>query len=313
MSGDSEIVQSGNPTEPATPLPDGIDGDHPMKTLLAKLRLYWPLTKSLQTGLLLSTGLAGYMSARCPVTHWYDFFGLGVSLFMAIAGSTILNMWYDRDLDSVMDRTHHRPLASGLVAQQEALRLGVALSIPGVGLAAAMSPLYGLIVFAGLFFDVVVYTLWLKRRTCWSIVWGGISGGMPILAGRAFGLGTVDGIGILLALAVLFWIPTHILTFSMRYFDDYKAARIPTFPSTYGFAVTRATIAISSVIAAQSIGSAAVLIGVEWGFVRLLAVLSAGLLLLATASTFRPSERVNFGLFKYASLYMLSAMVLLSI
>ncbi len=176
-----------------------------------------------------------------------------------------------------------------------------------------MDPLYGLIVFAGLFFDVVVYTLWLKRRTCWSIVWGGISGGMPILAGRAFGTGHIDGIGILLALAVLFWIPTHILTFAMRYFDDYQAAKIPTFPSTYGFHSTRITIAISSVIAALCISAAGILIGMQWGFVRLLAVLSAGLMLLAAATVFRPTERVNFGLFKYASLFMLSAMILLSI
>ena len=284
-----------------------------MNAAFAKLRLYWPLTKSLQTALLLSTGLAGYMSARCPVLHWYDLLGLGLSLFMAIAGSTILNMWYDRDIDSVMNRTHHRPLADGRVSPNDALRLGLVLSALGVGSAGLMDPLYGLIVLAGLFFDVVVYTLWLKRRTCWSIVWGGISGGMPILAGRAFGLGTVDGIGVLLALAVLFWIPTHILTFSMRYRDDYSAAGIPTFPSTYGLPVTRAAIAVSSVVAALCISAAGVLIGVEWGFVRLLAVLSAGLLLLAIASTFRPSERVNFGLFKYASVYMLSAMILLSI
>ena len=284
-----------------------------MKAALERLRLYWALTKSLQTGLLLSTGLAGYMSARCPVLHWTDLLGLGLSLFMAIAGSTVLNMWYDRDIDSVMNRTHHRPLADGRVPPNQALRVGLVLSALGVGLAGLMDPLYGLIVLAGLFFDVVVYTLWLKRRTCWSIVWGGISGGMPILAGRAFGLGHVDGIGILLALAVLFWIPTHILTFSMRYQDDYTAAGIPTFPSTYGLAATRATIAMCSVIAALSIGFAGVLIGVEWGFVRLLAVLSAGLLLLAIASTIRPSERINFGLFKYASVYMLSAMILLSI
>jgi protoheme IX farnesyltransferase len=281
--------------------------------LKSKIRLYWPLTKSLQTGLLLSTGLAGYMSARCPVMHWYDFLGLALSLFLAIAGSTIINMWYDRDIDSVMNRTHHRPLASGLVSPAEALRLGLILSVVGVGLAVLMSPLYGLIVFAGLFFDVVIYTLWLKRRTCWSIVWGGISGGMPILAGRAFGLGHVDGIGILLMLAVLFWIPTHILTFSMRYFDDYQTARIPTFPTTYGFHATRLAIAVSSVIAALAIGFAGTLIGMQWGFVRLLAVLSAGLFLLAVASVYRPTERVNFGLFKYASLYMLSAMILLSI
>jgi protoheme IX farnesyltransferase len=136
---------------------------------------------------------------------------------------------------------------------------------------------------------------------------------MPILAGRAFGLGYVDGIGILLTLAVLFWIPTHILTFSMRYFDDYRAAKIPTFPSTYGFHVTRTTIAISSILAALSIAGAGFLIGMEWGYLRLLAVLSSGLFLLAVASVLRPTERVNFGLFKYASLYMLSAMILLSL
>jgi len=284
-----------------------------LKTILAKLRLYWSLTKSLQTMLLLSTGLAGYMSARCPVMHWYDFLGLGFSLFLAIAGSTILNMWYDRDIDAVMNRTHHRPLADGRVGPNEALRLGLVLSLLGVGLAVLMSPLYGLVVFAGLFFDVVVYTLWLKRRTCWSIVWGGISGGMPILAGRAFGTGSIDGVGILLALAVLFWIPTHILTFAMRYSDDYRSAKLPTFPSTYGFQVTRLTIAVSSVIAALSIGAAGILIGMEWGFIRLLAVLSAGLMLLAAATVFRPSEKVNFSLFKYASVFMLSAMILLSI
>ena len=284
-----------------------------LKSILSKIHLYWPLTKSLQTGLLLSTGLAGFMSARCPVMHWYNFLELGLSLFLAIAGSTILNMWYDHDIDKVMNRTHHRPLADGRLAPAEALRLGLVLSVLGVSLAIWMAPLYGLIVFAGLFFDVVVYTLWLKRRTCWSIIWGGISGGMPILAGRVFGLGQIDGIGILLAVAVLFWIPTHILTFSMRYIDDYQSAKIPTFPSTYGFATTRLTIAVSSVIAALSIASAGILIGVQWGFVRLLAVLSAGLFLLAAASVFRPTERVNFGLFKYASLYMLSAMILLSI
>jgi protoheme IX farnesyltransferase len=263
--------------------------------------------------LLLSTGLAGYMSARCPVTHWYDFLGLGLSLYLSIAGSTILNMWYDRDLDAVMNRTHHRPLADGRVAPSEALRLGLALSGLGVSLSFAMDRLYGGIVLAGLVFDVIVYTIWLKRRTAWSIVWGGIAGGMPILAGRVYGIGAIDGVGILLALGVLFWIPTHILTFAMRYFDDYGAARIPTFPSTYGLPPTRLAIALSSAVAALAIGLAGILIGMEWGFVRLLAVLSGGLLMLAAVSVFKPAEHLNFGLFKYASLYMLSAMVLLSL
>ena len=189
-----------------------------MKAMKAKLRLYWPLIKSLQTGLLVFTGLAGYMSARCPIFNLPTMAGVFVSLAAAISGSTILNMWWDRDIDARMSRTQKRPLASGQIDPGEALRVGLALSVLGVGLAAAIDLLYGLIVFAGLFFDVVVYTMWLKRRTCWSIVWGGMSGGMPILAGRALGLGYVDEIGILLSLGILFWIPTHILSFSMRYY-----------------------------------------------------------------------------------------------
>jgi len=116
---------------------------------------------------------------------------------------------------------------------------------------------------------------------------------------------------ILLALAVLFWIPTHILTFSMRYHDDYQRAGIPTFPSVYGNHVTQIIIAISSVIAAIMMIIAAYGIGLTFGYLRLMAVLSFGLLLLAVASAAKPSERTNFGLFKYASLYMLSAMMLL--
>ncbi len=285
---------------------------HMILALRARLRLYWPLIKSLQTGLLLSTGLAGYLSAHRPADLG-ELLGLAASLFLAISGSTILNMWYDHDIDTVMKRTHNRPLASGKVSRREAFWLGLGLSTAGVGMALAMDALYGLVVFAGLFFDVVVYTIWLKRRTCWSIVWGGIAGGMPILAGRVLATGQIDLVGLLLSMAVLFWIPTHILTFSMRYHADYQAARVPTFPSTYGFEATRAVIALSAMIAAASIGVAGVTIGVQAGALRLMAVLSSGLLLLSFATVFRPSERVNFSLFKYASLYMMASMILLSV
>lgn len=280
-----------------------------IKRLKATFRLYWPLVKSLQTGLLVFTGLAGFMSAQCPVLHPLRLAGLLLSLVAAISGSTVLNMLWDRDIDAKMRRTQQRPLASGRIAPREALWVGLGLSALGVGLALAMDRLYGLIIFAGWFFDVLVYTVWLKRRTCWSIVWGGISGGMPVLAGRALGLGGVDWIGLLLAAGVLLWIPTHILTFSLRYFDDYRAAGVPTFPSTYGARVTRIVIAISSILAALAMGLAAWGISISWGVVRLLGVLSVGLLLLAFLETFRPSERSSFGLFKYASVYMLAAMI----
>jgi heme o synthase len=283
-----------------------------LQRIYTKARAFLPLIKSLQTGLLLSTGVAGYLSAH-TAPKLDVLLGLSISLFLAISGSTVLNMWYDCDIDIVMNRTHNRPLAAGRVTKREALWLGLALSLGGVAWAVALDGLYGLVVFAGLFFDVVIYTIWLKRRTSWSIVWGGISGGMPILAGRVLAIGHVDVIGLLLTMAVLFWIPTHILTFSMRYFDDYRAARVPTFCSSYGFEATRAIIALAAIIAAASIGVAGVMIGVQAGALRLMAVLSSGLLLLSFASVFHPSEKVNFSLFKYASIYMLASMILLSL
>ncbi len=278
-----------------------------------KFQLYRPLIKSLQTGLLLITGIAGYVSTKCPVMTWLTFSGLVASLFLAISGSTVLNMVYDRDIDAKMGRTSHRPLPAGKAGIREALILGLILSTAGILLAFSMSVIYGTVVFAGLFIDVVIYTIWLKRRTAWSIVWGGISGGMPILAGRVLGTGQIDGIGIIFTLAILFWIPTHILTFSMRYYDDYKNAGVPTFPSTYGYHTTRVIIALSSVIAAIAIGAGAYYIGLSWGYLRLLGVLTTGILSLALLSVYRPSEKINFGLFKYASIYMLGSMIMMTI
>jgi len=273
---------------------------------------YWPLIKSLQTGLLLITGLAGFMSSKCPATNLPILLSLAGSLFLAISGSTVLNMWFDRDIDALMMRTNKRPLPSGLVSSNEALRLGIVLSVLGVGWSLFLDPLYGLVVFAGLFFDVIIYTVWLKRKTAWSIVWGGISGGMPILAGRVLGVGSIDWVGLVLAASVLFWIPTHIMTFNIRYLKDYINAHVPTFAANYGADTTRKIIAVSSILAAAFMGLSAAGLGVTMGYSRILAVMSAGLLMLAISSAANPSEKLNFGLFKYASLYMLSAMLLIS-
>ena len=282
-----------------------------MQSLIARLRLYWPLIKSTQTGLLLATGIAGFLSAE-TLLSLPVLLGLSGTLLLAISGSTILNMWYDHDIDAKMKRTHRRPAAAGILPPGEVFAVGAAVSLLGVGGALAVAPFYGVVVLAGWFFDVIVYTLWLKRRTAWSILWGGISGAMPILSGRVLAVGAIDLVGILLALAVLFWIPTHTLTFSLKFREDYARARIPTFPSTYGDRFTRAAIALSAVLAAAAVGWASILIGIGAGYLRLVAVLSAGLLLLAFATFRLDSERINFGLFKYASVYMLAAMIILA-
>jgi len=281
-----------------------------MKIITAKFRLYWPLIKSLQTGLLLMTGLAGYLSSHAQV-HWINFLPMIPSLFLAISGSTILNMWWDRDIDAKMKRTHKRPTSAGKVTPDEVLRLGLIVSIIGIGWAFWVNLLYGAVVFAGLFFDVVIYSIWLKRRTCWAIVWGGISGAMPVLSGRVLAVGKIDPIGILLAAAILFWIPTHTLTFSLKFFDDYKNAGVPTFPSTYGNQFTRVAIATSSILAGLAMSVAAIWIGVAEGILALIIVLSTVLLFLSATVVFNPSDQTNLRLYKYASIYMLSTMLLI--
>ena len=118
---------------------------------------YWTMTKPLQTGLLLLTGIAGFISARCPVLEAGRLAGLAGSLFLAIAGSTVFNMVIDRDIDARMERTAQRPLPAGRVRVEEALLLAAALVGAGLLWALMLSPLYALLVAAGVFFDVVIY------------------------------------------------------------------------------------------------------------------------------------------------------------
>ncbi len=268
------------------------------------------LIKPRQTLMLLVTGLTGYISAKCPALNSATMLGLTGTLLLTISGSTILNMVYDRDIDAKMRRTRLRPLPCGDMDPRQALALGLGVSLLGLIWAAVLSPLYAAVIFAGLFLDVVVYTLWLKRKTPWSIVWGGLSGGMPILAGRVLSTGQIDTIGILFALAILLWIPTHILTFAQHYREDYANAGIPTFGSVYGPQVNSYIIAASSIAAALAMGLSIFALGLSWGYLRLLAVFACGITALALWSCCKPSHQANFGLFKCASFYMLASMML---
>lgn len=278
--------------------------------LQALLQAYWPLIKAPQTGLLVLTGLAGFASGRCPVLQWQTVLALTGSLLLAVSGSTILNMAYDADLDARMRRTERRPIPSGRVGRLEAAGLGVLLTGLGVTWAFTLLPLVGWVVLAGATFDVLVYTICLKRRTALSILFGGLAGGMPVLAGRTLAVGWPDGPGWLLALAVLLWIPTHVLSIQLRYELDYRAARVPTFPARYGPSATRKVIVVSSIGAALAMTGAALGIGMAWGYLGLLLVLSVGLLCLAALGMWRRSPWLDFGMVKGASLFMLCSMLI---
>ena len=164
---------------------------------------------------------------------------------------------------------------------------------------------FGAVVVGGFFFDLLVYTAWLKRRTPLSILFGGVAGGMPILAGRVLALGRIDLVGLLLTGSILLWIPSHILTLATRYADDYRQAGVPVWPNVYGPRSTRSFIAWANLLNAVVLMTSALLLGIHPAALGLLLAMSLGMFALSTYQLFAPTEERNWLLFKMASLYML--------
>lgn len=285
---------------------------HPLRgQAFGRLKDYWTLVKSLQTGLLLITAVAGYISGCCLAMHSGSLLGLIGSMALAVSGSTVLNMAFDRDIDSCMARTARRPLPAGRVTAREAWSLGVLLTASGLLWAAALDWQYAGVVALGVVLDVVVYTIWLKRRTPFSILIGGLSGGMPVLAGRVLATGTIDLVGLLLAAGILCWIPTHIMTFSIKYREDYASACVPTFVSVFGETFTRTTIAFSTLLAVALFFAAGWLIALPSALITLSSLLGVALLTLVGLSFVFRNAFFSFVIYKSASMYMLLTMILI--
>ncbi len=281
--------------------------------LTRQARAYLALTKPLQTLLLVITGICAYaLTIPGRIEGTMLFLG-GLALLGSIAGCTALNMVLDREIDSVMGRTNRRPIPMGILSVRSAVLFGLVLSAGGLALAWLLTPLFGLLVSVGFAVDLLVYTLWLKRRTPFSILWGGVSGGVPALAGRALALGRIDAVGLLLAAGVLLWIPSHILTLSIHYAKEYRLAGIPVWPNVYGPIATRRLVAIATLLDALALYLAGWLLHIHPAALAVLTLLGTALSILATATLIRPSERLNWRLFKFASIYMLSAFVCLTI
>lgn len=279
----------------------------------ALLRDLFALTKFRQTLLLLITGVCAYALTLPGAIRWGELTAATAALLAAIAGCTALNMVVDRDIDAAMRRTATRPLAAGRLPISTAVAFGAGLSAAGLLTAWLLRPLFGLLVTAGFILDFGVYTLWLKRRTPMSILWGGLSGGMPALAGRALALGRVDAIGILLALAVLLWIPAHILSLSTRHADDYARAKVPVWPNVYGLRATYRLVAGATMLNAVVLQLAGLLLSLSPAVLATLGVCSGALLALALAAWARPSDANTWRLFKFASVYMLLSFALLTL
>lgn len=203
-------------------------GVHDRVTVSRKARAYLALTKPRVIELLLVTTAPVMVLAHGGIPNLWLIFAtlIGGSLSAGSAGA--FNCYFDRDIDRVMERTKNRPLVTGELSDREALGfawiIGIAsivwLAVTTNALAAALSAL-------AIAFYVLVYTIWLKRRTSQNIVWGGIAGCFPVLIGWAAATGSLTWAPLVLFGVVFLWTPPHYWPLSMRYRADYASVNVP--------------------------------------------------------------------------------------
>src|SRR5262244_4508066 len=171
---------------------------------------------------------------------------VAIGAIAAGAGAAgVLNMWCDADIDAVMTRTARRPIPRGEISRAEALIFGLILACSAVAVLALALNIYAaaLLAFA-IFFYVVVYTMWLKRRTAQNIVIGGAAGALPPVIGWAAATGSIGPEPVILFLIILLWTPPHFWALSLNRADEYARAGVPMLPVVAGVTATARQILI---------------------------------------------------------------------
>lgn len=214
----------------------------------SSLRDYLTLLKPGVMSLVVFTGAAGVWMAP---GHLHPFYQLITILCIALGSGAgaALNMWYDRDIDAVMKRTQNRPIPGGRVAADDALALGLMLSVASVGmLGLAVSYAAAAWLAFAIFFYGVIYTMLLKRSTPQNIVIGGLAGALPALIGWVAVSPEPALMPWLMVAIVFFWTPPHFWALALYRHSDYATANIPMLPVTAGIPATKRQILIYTLI-----------------------------------------------------------------
>lgn len=150
---------------------------------------------------------------------------------MSAGGANAINMYVDRDIDKLMDRTKKRPLVSGAMSPRAALTFAVSLEVVAfVFLWATVNFLSAVLALSACLFYVFVYTLWLKRTSSYNIVIGGAAGAAPVLIGWSAVTNSLDWPPVILFAVIFVWTPPHFWALAIRYRDDYAKADVPMLP-----------------------------------------------------------------------------------
>jgi protoheme IX farnesyltransferase len=211
---------------------------------------YLALLKPRVMSLVVFTGIAGLIAAPGTIN---PVLGLLAILCIAVGAgaSGALNMWYDADIDAKMSRTMGRPIPSGRLNDREALGFGMALSIGSVVVLGLFINLLSAALLAfTIAFYVLIYTMWLKRRTAQNIVIGGAAGALPPVIGWAAVTGTVTWEPLLLFAIIFMWTPPHFWALSLFAKGDYERVGVPMLPVVAGPRETRKQILIYSLLLA---------------------------------------------------------------
>src|SRR4051794_1592561 len=204
---------------------------------------YLALTKPKVQSLLLLTTIAAMEIAGDPSPGLIAATCLGG--YLSAGGAGAVNHWYDRDIDAQMPRTANRPVPSGRVSPRAALVYGCVLSaLSFVWLSLTVNVLAASLAFAGFLGYVLVYTVWLKRRTPQNIVIGGAAGAVPPLVGWAAVQGHVAPAALYLFAIVFYWTPPHFWALSLLMKDEYARVGVPMMPVVRGEDETRRQIVL---------------------------------------------------------------------
>ena len=220
--------------------------------LPADWRDLFALTKPRVMSLVVFTALCGLLAAPVMPPLVIGFTAI-LCIALAAGAAGALNQWYEADLDAKMKRTAKRPLPSGRLDRQTALHFGVGLAFFSVILMElATNWLAGVLLAVSILFYVLIYTVWLKRRTAQNIVIGGAAGAFPPLIGWVAATGRIELLPVLLFAIIFLWTPPHFWALSLFVRSDYAAANVPMMPVVAGIGATRRQILIYSIIMAAA-------------------------------------------------------------
>ncbi len=206
------------------------------------------LMKPRVMSLVIFTCAVGLLTSPITISFIDSLIGI-LFVTMGAGAAGALNMWYEADLDKMMTRTCLRPIPTGKVNKQHALFFGVLLSIISIfGLYYFANILSSTLLFITISFYLIVYTIWLKRKTSQNIVIGGVAGALPPVIGWTIATNTLTFEPITLFLIIFFWTPSHFWALSLYKIDDYKNANIPMLPITNGIEETKRNIFVYSIL-----------------------------------------------------------------